>query len=59
MNTLTSRYRVLRVDLKAAAHLANAEQPETFNRVVTTFLEKVGTGGEGLGNGSRPGGAAS
>jgi 3-oxoadipate enol-lactonase len=45
--------------LKSAAHLANVEQPGAFNRAVIAFLEKAGPAGEGFGNGSRPGGAAS
>lgn len=47
------------VVLKSAAHLANAEQPDAFNRAVTAFLERVGSGAGGFGNGPRPGGAAS
>ncbi len=47
------------VILKSAAHLANAEQPEAFNRAVTDFLEQAGRGEGGLGNGPRTGGAAS
>jgi 3-oxoadipate enol-lactonase len=29
------------VILKSASHLSNMEQPETFNRAVTTFLAKL------------------
>jgi 3-oxoadipate enol-lactonase len=44
------------VILKSAAHLANAEQPEAFNRAVTAFLERVGAGERSFGNCARPGG---
>jgi 3-oxoadipate enol-lactonase len=47
------------VILKSAAHLSNMEQPEAFNRAVTSFLGRVGTGGGAPGGDSSPGGVAS
>ena len=45
--------------LKSAAHLANAEQPEAFNRAVTAFLDRAGAASGSFGNGPRTGGTAS